>query len=186
MIYLCYLVYCPADIAAIAVCMCAGVRSITGPWYQGPCPHPSCGDPDNCPGNKVCYIDGPGSALHLVLTHLKTSRWASFVPVSFTLPPELTKLFTAFIEVARGIIMTARWPDHPYMFVNTQTFNQLRPQEISQWFRMAFPEEIQHLIPSPRACRCAIAGVKKPTNNAGCACLLLQAVHGMLFGVQRF
>lgn len=130
-----------------------GVRSITGPWYRGTCPHPSCSNPQNCPGNRLSYAEGKQGVLHLHLQHLKTSRWASFVPVSFDLPARLNTLFTALIGVVRDVLMTT-FEDHAYIFFTAQTGKPLKPQEVSQNFRSAFPESLQAKIPSPRECRC--------------------------------
>ena len=130
-----------------------GVCSITGPWYDGPCPHPSCTEPNGCPGNHLSFIGGDRQALHLHLQHLKTSRWASFVPVSIDLPPTLNTIFAALTGGVRRALMTV-WPDHPYLFFNPMTGQALKPQEVSCQFRKAFPEGLQAMIPSPRACRC--------------------------------
>lgn len=146
---------------APAMLLQTGVRSITGPWYSGPCPHPSCSDPPNCPGNRLFFADARQNVLHLHLQHLKTSRWASFVPVSIDLPQRLNTLCTALMGVVRDGLMTT-FPDHPYVFFNPQTGQPLKPQEVSQHFRSAFPESLRAKIPSPRECRCAtsyVAGV---------------------------
>lgn len=132
---------------------CSGVRSITHPDYTKGCIHPSCPNPETCAGNRLYYLDESKTSLHLHLTHLKTSRWASFTPVSFTLPPELTLIYKAYIDIARGILLRV-WDDPIYLFFDDQTGNPLRPQQMSTKFRETFPEHLQKYIPSPRGCRC--------------------------------
>jgi hypothetical protein len=142
-----------SDFVVPALLAATGVRSITGPWYSGPCPHPSCSNPQNCPGNRLSYVEGRQGVLHLHLQHLKTSRWESFVPVSIDLPQRLNTLCTALLGVVRNALMTV-FPDHPYIFFSPQTGQPLKAQEVSQLFRSAFPESLRAKIPSPRECRC--------------------------------
>lgn len=108
--------------------------------------------PETCQGNKIYYLDESRSSLQLVLTHLKNSHRRSFIPVSFTLPQELTAIFIPLIEVARPKLMRT-FEEHPYLFINPNTGAALAAQQVSQAFRKAFAPDVRILVPSPRECR---------------------------------
>lgn len=108
--------------------------------------------PDTCQGNRIYYLDEARTQLQLVLTHLKNSHRSSFIPVSFTLPEELTAIFIPLIEVARPKLMRT-FEEHPYLFINPNTGAALTAQQVSKAFRKAFAPDVRESVPSPRECR---------------------------------